>query len=37
MSETQTCSNGHPCDNEGLCRVDSCYYSRKQWLERSGG
>lgn len=31
MTEAQTCSNGHPCDNSGRCRVESCPYSKHPW------
>lgn len=31
MTEPQTCSNGHPCDNSGRCRVSDCPFSKHPW------
>lgn len=28
--DSQKCDNGHPCDNEGYCRVATCVYSRQK-------
>jgi len=31
MRSAQTCSNGHPCDNSGRCRVSDCPFSKHPW------
>lgn len=33
-TDSQKCSNDHPADNSGRCRVNSCPYSKHPWEDR---